>query len=200
VKKIVLATQNRNKILELQKELSGLPLEIIPAFDFPGIPEIEEDGKTLEENSYKKASIISKFTRLAALADDTGLFVDALDGQPGIYAARFAGEKCSYLDNVNKMLTLLNGVPLPQRTATFRTVITIFVPGEPTKVARGEITGFITREIRGEGGFGYDPIFQPLGHSQVFAEMTMEEKNAISHRGLAVQKAKEMLLELISRE
>jgi XTP/dITP diphosphohydrolase len=200
MKKIVAATQNRNKFSEFQKELSDLPLEIIPAFNFPGIPEIEEDGKTLEENSYKKASLISKFTHLAALADDTGLFVDALGGQPGIYAARFAGEKCSYLDNVNKMLSLLNGIPIPQRTATFRTVITIFVPGRPIKIARGEIAGFITREIRGNGGFGYDPIFQPLGTSRVFAEMTMEEKNAISHRGLALQKAKEILSEFIGRE
>jgi XTP/dITP diphosphohydrolase len=200
VKKIVVATQNRNKFSELQKELSDLPLEIIPAFDFPGIPKIEEDGKTLEENSFKKASISSKFTQLATLADDTGLYVDALDGQPGIYAARFAGENCSYADNVNKMLISLNGIPFAKRTATFRTVITIFVPGKSIKIARGEIKGFIATEIRGGGGFGYDPIFQPLGKSQVFAEMTLEEKNAISHRGLAVKKAKEMLLELINRE
>lgn len=200
MKKIVVATQNRNKFSELQKELSDLPLEIIPAFDFPGIPKIEEDGKTLEENSFKKASISSKFTQLATLADDTGLYVDALDGQPGIYAARFAGENCSYADNVNKMLISLNGIPFAKRTATFRTVITIFVPGKSIKIARGEIKGFIATEIRGGGGFGYDPIFQPLGKSQVFAEMTLEEKNAISHRGLAVKKAKEMLLELINRE
>jgi XTP/dITP diphosphohydrolase len=193
MRKLVIATQNRNKFTEMKTAFEGISWELIPAFDFPGAPEVEEDGKTLEENSLKKAKMLSGFTGLPALADDTGLFVDALNGQPGIYAARFAGEKCSYEDNVRKMLELMRGVERERRRALFRTIITIFYPDKPTQQVSGEVAGMITEEARGGKGFGYDPIFQPSGFSKVFAEMSLEEKNKISHRGLALLKARGLL-------
>ena len=194
MKQLVIATQNRNKFKEVKDALSGVGWEILPGYDFPGIPDVEEDGTTLEENSQKKARIVSSFTHLPAMSDDTGLFVEVLDGQPGIYAARFAGENCTYEENVRKLLDLLKNVPLDKRRALFRTVITIYYPDGRFEQVSGEAQGDITREARGEGGFGYDPIFQPSGSSKVFAEMTLGEKNKISHRGLAVQKARTLLL------
>jgi len=193
MRRLLIATRNKNKFSEMREALEGISWELIPAFEFPGAPEVEEDGKTLEENSMKKARMLSEFTGLPALADDTGLFVEALGGQPGIYAARFAGEKCSYEDNVRKMLGLMRGIEGRRRKATFRTVITIFYPDRPAQQVAGEVAGVITEEARGGEGFGYDPIFQPDGFSKVFAELSPEEKNEISHRGLALVKAKELL-------
>jgi XTP/dITP diphosphohydrolase len=193
MKKLVIATHNRDKFAEMKLALNGIPWETIPAYDFPGIPDVIEDGKTLEVNSLKKAREICRFTGFSSLADDTGLFVEFLQGAPGIYAARFAGEKCSYTDNVKKLLDLMKNVPLDRRRAVFRTVITLFYPtGESDQVA-GEVEGIITAEASGRGGFGYDPVFLPSGFSKVFAEMTLEEKNLISHRGKAVQKARNLL-------
>src|SRR5277367_4639374 len=117
MKKLVIATHNRDKFVELKKELENLPLELLAAFEFRGVPEVIEDGQSLEKNSLKKAKEISAFTGLPTLADDTGLFVEALNGQPGIYAARFAGEKCSYQDNVRKLLEVMRGVAAPKRQA-----------------------------------------------------------------------------------
>jgi len=194
MKKLVIATQNRNKFKEMKEALDGLGWELVPGFEFPGIPEVIEDGATLEENSLKKAKEVSDFTSLPALSDDTGLFVDALNGQPGIYAARFAGEKCTYEDNVRKMLGMMENVPDGKRRALFRTVITIHHPGNKVQQVAGEVSGIITNKPMGAHGFGYDPIFQPDGSSKVFAEMSLEEKNRISHRGLALQRARELLL------
>ncbi|HTC20952.1 MAG TPA: RdgB/HAM1 family non-canonical purine NTP pyrophosphatase [bacterium] len=193
MKKLVIATHNRDKYVEMRAALAGTGWEIIPAFDFPGIPDVVEDGHTLEENSLKKAKEISAFTGLPSLADDTGLFVDALQGAPGIYAARFAGENCTYRDNVNKLLKLLEGIPEKRRKAVFRTVITIFYPSHEKDQVVGEAEGSITSAAAGKGGFGYDPVFLPLGYPKVFAEMTLEEKNKISHRGKALQNARSLL-------
>jgi len=193
MKMLVIATQNRNKFKEMKEALRGIPWELKPAYDFPDAPEVVEDGETLEENSLKKAKELSLFTGFSSLADDTGLFVDFLGGQPGIYAARFAGENCTYEDNVRKLLDLLQKAPDGSRGAVFKTVITVYNPGGSFEQVAGEINGTITREARGKNGFGYDPIFLPLGYSRVFAEMTLEEKNRISHRGQAVQKAKDLL-------
>jgi XTP/dITP diphosphohydrolase len=193
MKKLVIATQNRDKFAEMKQGLEGLNWELVPAFAFPGAPLVEEDGQTLNENSLKKAEALSRFTGLTALADDTGLFIDALDGQPGIYAARFAGENCSYADNVQKVLALLKNVKGDKRKAVFRTAITLFHPDQPFQQVIGEAEGIITEETRGQGGFGYDPIFLPIGFSKAFAEMSMDEKNRISHRGKAVQKARQLL-------
>jgi XTP/dITP diphosphohydrolase len=193
MKKLVVATHNRDKFVELKRELESLPLELLAAFEFAGIPEVIEDGKSLEENSLKKAMEISAFTGLPTLADDTGLFVESLNGQPGIYAARFAGENCTYQDNVRKLLEVMKSVTAPKRQAAFRTIITLYFPQQPTQVFEGRVEGFITHEARGKRPFGYDPVFQPEDSEKVFAEMTLEEKNAVSHRGRAVQKAKVFL-------
>lgn len=193
MKKLVIATQNRNKFKEMKEALTGIPWDILPAFDFPNVPDVLEDGLTLEENSLKKAREIALFTGLTSLADDTGLFVEALGGQPGIYAARFAGENCTYEDNVKKLLKLLVSTPDDRRNAYFKTVITLFSPNDSFDQVIGEVEGSIIREPRGNGGFGYDPIFLPSGCYKVFAEMSLEEKNWISHRGKAAQKAKELL-------
>jgi len=193
MKKIIFATQNRHKFEEIRKALVGAPVEISPAFQFPGIPEVLEDGNTLEENALKKARVVSGVTGIPAMADDTGLFVEALGGQPGIYAARFAGEGCSYEDNVRKLLKLLEGVPEKFRKAIFRTVVSVVFPGEDPVFLDGEVTGTITEVRRGIHGFGYDPVFQPEGSSKVFAEMTLGEKNKLSHRGKALQKVERLL-------
>jgi len=193
MKKLVLATHNRDKFKEMTQALSGLGWEIFPAFEFPGVPDVVEDGSTLEENSLKKAKEISQFTGLTALSDDTGLFIDALNGDPGIYAARFAGEKCTYQDNVNKVLKLMTGVPIGARRAVFRTVITVYEPSGKADQVAGEVAGIITEKAMTEKGFGYDPIFMPEGFSKVFSLMTLEEKNQVSHRGRALQKARLIL-------
>jgi XTP/dITP diphosphohydrolase len=193
MKKLVIATHNLGKFIEMKAALAGIGWEIIPAYDFPGIPDVIEDGHSLEENSLKKAVEVSAFTGLSSLADDTGLFVDALQGAPGIYAARFAGENCSYLDNVTKLLKSLKDVPESRRRAVFRTIITIFHPSAEKEQVSGEVEGTITLKAIGEKGFGYDPIFLPSGYTRVFAQMTLEEKNKISHRGIAIEKAKNLL-------
>jgi XTP/dITP diphosphohydrolase len=193
MKKLVIATHNRDKFREMKKALGDLGWEIVPAFDFPGVPEVVEDGETLEENSLKKAKELSDFTGLPALSDDTGLFIDALNGQPGIFAARFAGENCTYQDNVQKVLTLMKDIEPTARRATFRTIITLYDSERNVKQVSGEVVGTITQTIHGVDGFGYDPIFMPEGLSKTFAEMTLDEKNQISHRGRALQKARQLL-------
>ncbi len=196
MKKLVIATQNRDKFKEMREALTGAGWDLLPAFDFPGMPEVVEDGQTLEENSLKKAQAVSSFTGLPALADDTGLFVEALDGRPGIYAARFAGENCSYLDNVAKLLDSLKKIPGSSRKAVFRTVVTLFFPEDKPRQVVGEVAGEIVEEARGSCGFGYDPVFKPLSSSKVFSEMSVEEKNILSHRGKAVREARKLLEEI----
>src|SRR5579859_1951492 len=156
MKKIVLATQNRHKFKEIREAFKDTLFEILPAFQFPKIQEVVEDGKNLEENSLKKAKAILEATGLPAMADDTGLFVDALNGEPGIYAARFAGEGCTYEDNVRKLLTLMKGVAAGSRKAVFKTVITLLFPGQEPVFVEGEAKGTITDLPRGNRGFGYD--------------------------------------------
>jgi len=187
MKKMVIATHNRDKFAEMKKALITAPWEFIPAFSFPGVPDVVEDGKTLEENSLKKASELSKFTNLPTLADDTGLFVEALFGDPGIFAARYAGEGSTYEENVKKLLRVMNNVREGTRNAIFRTVITIYFPGNNYKSVVGEVKGHITLSPRGENGFGYDPVFCPEGFTKVFSEMSLDEKNDISHRGRAIK-------------
>jgi len=196
MRKLVLATRNRDKFKEMVAALSGTGWELLPAFEFPGAPEVVEDGATLEENSLKKAEALRVFTGLPSLSDDTGLFVQALGGAPGIFAARYAGEGCSYSDNVNKLLSEMRDVPEGKRMATFRTVISLSLGEGAFRQVLGEVHGRIVEAARGAGGFGYDPIFLPEGSGRVFAEMTLDEKNGISHRGKALQKANQLLASL----
>ena len=187
MKKIVLASRNQNKIEELRAILEPLDIELLAAPDFPELEEVEEDGDTLEYNALKKARYVHQVTGLPSLADDTGLEVDALDGRPGVYSARFAGENVTYQQNVDKLLHLLKSWPnIGDRKARFRTVIA-FIEDHNEHVFEGRCEGHITPDQRGTGGFGYDPVFLPDGFEQTFAELSLETKNQISHRGRAVQ-------------
>ena len=184
---IVLASRNRHKIEELKETLRPLGIELKSALEFEDLKEVEEDKLTLEGNAIKKARYVYEETGLSALADDTGLEVDALDGRPGVFSARYAGEEASYEDNVHKLLEELAGVDLKDRKAQFRTVAAL-VSQDGTHTFEGICRGVILTERRGEKGFGYDPVFQPDGYEETFAEMDSETKNKISHRGKAIEK------------
>jgi len=179
---VVVASKNPEKIQEVEAVLGALdpPIEVVRGFDWPDIEETEE---TLEGNALLKAATVAAATGVAAVADDTGLEVDALDGAPGVYSARFAGPEASYEDNLRKLLADMAGVG--DRTARFRTAIALVVPGAEPVVVEGVIEGEIAREPRGTNGFGYDPVF--LVGDKTYAEMSDEEKNAISHRALAIR-------------
>ena len=183
---IVLATHNKDKQAELSKALNFKGVNILSLLDFPNIGEIIEDGKTLKDNALIKANTVYKITGLPSISDDTGLEIDALNGEPGVYSARYAGENCSYLDNVNKVLHMMSGVPFSSRRAQFKTVMA-FVSDKTELVSEGSVKGLITEELKGIGGFGYDPVFYIPGMMKTFAEMSIEEKNKISHRGKATK-------------
>ncbi len=196
---LVLATRNPHKVREISEILSGTGLTVLSFQDFPDLPEVEEDGETLEENAVKKAATIAAVTGLPSLADDTGLEVDALDGAPGVVSARYAGAGATYDDNNRKLLAALAGVPPSRRRASFRCVVALAVPGEPIRCVEGRTDGVILEEPRGQGGFGYDPVFLPDGYDRTYAEMGAREKNAVSHRGKAVRAAAELVREALGR-
>ena len=191
-KHLVLATQNQHKIQEIKKILpDNMVLQSLGNIGFKG--ELKETGTTLEQNALQKMWQIARPYDVDALADDTGLEVDALDGAPGVYSARYAGEKASYQDNVDKLLQEMQGVT--NRQARFRTVIALSI-GDKEFTVEGKVNGHITEAPRGVNGFGYDSVFVPEGQNLTFAEMTDEQKNTISHRGRALQKLKDILKEL----
>ena len=194
---IVLATQNRDKREELQEALSEFTVKILSLNDFPFIGEIEEVGKTLLENSMIKAKTVHNLTQLPVIADDTGLEVEALNGAPGIYSARYAGEDVTYEDNVNKLLSEMENIPLENRKAQFRTVIS-FVDKDRELWTEGRIKGIIGESAKGKNGFGYDPVFFVPELEKTFSELSIGEKNRISHRGLAMKKFRILLREYIS--
>ncbi|MFH2034808.1 MAG: XTP/dITP diphosphatase [Candidatus Zixiibacteriota bacterium] len=191
--KLVLATHNNDKIREINNLLELLPVEILTYQDFEHFPEIDETGETLEDNAILKAEGIFKATGYASLADDSGLEVDALGGAPGVYSSRFAGPGCTYDDNNRKLLEDLMGIPIAKRTARFRTVIAICWHDKKTEIVEGKAEGMITTEKSGRDGFGYDPVFFHPESGKTFAELTLDEKNRVSHRGQALIKAKELL-------
>ena len=194
---IVLATQNRDKREELQEALSEFTVKILSLNDFPFIGEIEEVGQTLLENSMIKAKTVHNLTQLPVVADDTGLEVEALNGAPGIYSARYAGEDVTYEDNVNKLLAEMENIPLENRKAQFRTVIS-FVDKDRELWTEGTIKGIIGETAKGKNGFGYDPVFFVPELEKTFSELSIGEKNKISHRGLAMKKFRILLREYIS--
>lgn len=191
---IVAASQNKHKIEEMEAITKEFGMTIIGRDDF-GLPKIEikEDGTTFEENSLKKAREIMFMCNQITIADDSGIEVDALDGAPGVYSARFAGDDCDDKKNNEKLLELLKDVPMEKRTARFVSVITMVYPGGDTVVARGECEGHIMLEESGENGFGYDPLFRPLGYEISFGKIPPEEKNKISHRAKALDELQKKL-------
>lgn len=197
IQAIVLATHNRDKREELQEALSEFTVEILSLNDFPFIGEIEEVGQTLLENSMIKAKTVHNLTQLPVIADDTGLEVEALNGAPGIYSARYAGEDVTYEDNVNKLLAEMENIPLENRKAKFRTVIS-FVDKDRELWTEGTIKGIIGETAKGKNGFGYDPVFFVPELEKTFSELSIGEKNKISHRGLAMKKFRILLREYIS--
>lgn len=185
---LVIASRNEHKVEEMRQLLAGLTIRVLSLGDFPDAPQIEENGDTFKANALKKARIISKFTNLTTLADDSGLEVDILGGQPGVHSARFAGEHASDGENNAKLLRLMEKVPARDKTARFRCVIALVSPHGVEESVEGTCPGLIIDRPRGNGGFGYDPLFMVPELGQTFAELSSDEKNGISHRGRALQK------------
>ena len=183
--KLVLATGNEGKKKEIEYLLRDFDLKIYSLRDFDGLPEVDEDQPTLEGNAEKKARVIHELVGMPTLADDTGLEVDALDGRPGVYSARYAGEDGNA--DANRELLLKEMANQSNRVARFRTVLAYFINGEK-HLFEGVCEGEIIEIERGIGGFGYDPVFVPENSQMTFAEMSVEEKNKISHRGKALRK------------
>lgn len=187
IHRIVVATANPGKIRELRALLPSC-FEAVTAGEL-GIQLPPETADTFAENALIKARAASQATGLVALADDSGLEVDALGGRPGVHSAHYAGQGATDRDNIQRLLKELRGVPMERRTARFRAVIALVAPDGREALAEGVVEGRIIEEPRGESGFGYDPIFQPLGSEHTFAEMSAEEKNQRSHRAQALQRA-----------
>ena len=197
---IVLATRNQHKKQELVALLSGLDITIRTLDDFPEAPEVVEDGDTCEANAMKKAVEIARFTGLPAVADDTGLEVDALNGRPGAFAARYAGEHATYEDNCRKLLQELHGVSPAQRGARFVTVAAIAFPGGKNMSAKGVLNGVIAESATGSHGFGYDPVFILPEYGQTLGQLPPEVKNQISHRARAFAQAKTLLQQMMAEQ
>lgn len=185
--RLIVASRNEHKLEEIRQILEPYNIELKSVSEIEGLEEVDEDQDTLEGNALKKARYVHEATGEPVLADDTGLEVDALDGAPGVYSARYAGEDVTYADNVEKLLNELNGVKERDRTARFRTVVAL-VTDEQEVLFNGVCEGLIIDSTHGEGGFGYDPVFVPEEYKKTFAEMDSEMKNNISHRGRALEK------------
>lgn len=185
MKKLVFASNNAHKLAEIRSILAGR-VEVVSLSDIDCHDDIPETADTLEGNALIKARHIWEHYGLYCFADDTGLEVEALDGSPGVYSARFAGEKATFEDNISLLLERLQGVPAPRRAA-FRTVIAL-IDEYGTHLFEGSVAGEITEERLGGQGFGYDPVFLPAGQTKTFAQLTESEKNSMSHRGRAIQK------------
>ena len=184
--KLLLATRNEDKVIEIKEILKDLDVEIVSASQFPDMPDVIEDKDTIMGNSIKKATECAEYSNLLTIADDTGLFVDALDGKPGVYAARFAGVDCSYEDNRVKMLNEMKNVS--NKNAQFRTACALVSPDGLIATAEGIVEGKITEEELGDNGFGYDAIFRADETGRTFGEMTQADKETISHRSRAFNK------------
>ncbi len=192
---IVLATRNKKKVEEIRRITTDLPISILSLADFPDCPETVEDADTFEGNAKKKAVEVCRCTGKPSLADDSGLEVDALGGAPGVYSARYAGGTGPGQDarNYEKLLDELKNVPDGMRGAQFVCCIAMAFPDGMVRTFFGYAKGSISREPKGKTGFGYDPVFLPMGHKRTFAEMSAGEKDALSHRGKALEKTAEFL-------
>lgn len=188
MKEVIVATKNPGKAKEFEDIFASRGFKVRTLLDFPNIKDVEETGKTFEENAILKAEAVSEVLDKMVLSDDSGLIVDALDGRPGILSARYAGEEKNDQANIDKVLAELTEVPEEQRTARFYCALALAVPGQKTVTVSGACEGRILHEQRGEGGFGYDPIFFANEKGRSMAELSSDEKNNISHRAKALEK------------
>ncbi len=190
---MIVATRNKGKVREIQEALKGLGLRLRALSDFSGVPEIDEDGKSFTENALKKARFYSTYFGTLTLADDSGLEVDHLKGMPGIYSARFAGEEASSQKNNQKLLKEMGTVPISKRGAQFKCIMALVSPDGREAIVEGACGGKIGFREKGKRGFGYDPLFVLPGRGKTMAELSLEEKNKISHRGKALRKVRRMI-------
>ncbi|MBT2754542.1 XTP/dITP diphosphatase [Mesobacillus foraminis] len=190
---VIIATKNKGKAKEFERIFGSKGMQVKTLLDFPDIPDVEETGSTFGENAIIKADAIAKLMGKMVIADDSGLEVDALEGRPGVYSARYAGAEKNDSANTEKVLQELAGVPERDRTARFRCVLAVAAPGEKTVVYSGSCEGRILTEPRGTNGFGYDPVFFVEGKGKTMAELPPEEKNKISHRADALKKLEKSL-------
>lgn len=189
----VVATRNRKKSEEIQRILEGLPVKLLTMLDYPDCPEVEEDADTFSGNSAKKAVEVAQYTTTPAIADDSGLEVYALGNAPGVYSARYAGADSEDSKNLRKLLSEMEDVEEDRRGARFVCCIALAFPEGRVEVFEGYIEGSIGRRSKGCNGFGYDPVFYPNGYDRTFAEMSAEEKDHLSHRGMALKKLRDYL-------
>lgn len=193
MKELLVATHNKGKLAEITEILNGCVERFYSPSDFPNLPSVLEDGETFEDNARKKALSAALATGIPALADDSGLVVDVLGGRPGVYSARFAGDGSSDARNNEKLLQELSGVPAVKRTAAFHCAVALCFPEGNCGIFHGELKGMLLDRLRGLGGFGYDPLFVPLGHDKTLAELDPDLKNGISHRGKALESLRKYL-------
>lgn len=195
---IVLGTRNPKKIEEIRRILQGPGIVIRTLEDFPGCPDVPEDAETFDANAVKKAMAVARHTGQTTLSDDSGLEVDALGGAPGVYSARYAGEEADDRRNLAKLLDEMRFVSDEERQAKFICCVALGFPNGTARTFVGNVAGTLAREPRGARGFGYDPIFCPVGETRTFAEMEEEEKDAISHRGKALRAVRDYLTDNVS--
>lgn len=200
-RKLVISTNNEHKVEEIKDILKGLPIEVLSKQDV-GIENFEvlEDGDTLEENSIKKAKALAEKVEYMVMADDSGLFVDVLNGEPGVYSSRYAGEEGNDEKNNIKLLEAIKDIPMEKRTGSFFSVICIVTEEKEVFTVKGECKGHIDYEPKGNGGFGYDPLFIPLGYDKTFSELGEDIKNKISHRAKALKEIQELISKLLKGE
>ena len=198
--RLVLSSRNKGKLVELQRMLATIAPHIKPVSvsDFPEISDVEETGATFEENALLKAETIAMKTGLAAIADDSGLCIDALNGAPGVLSARWSGEHGNDRANLEKVLKEIEDVQPDKRQGKFVSVVALALPDGRTEICRGEIHGVIRYSPVGDGGFGYDPIFQPDGYDVTMAQLSADEKDSISHRGRAMREIAPIIAQLLS--
>ncbi len=197
MEKLVVATKNKGKIIEIKKVLENIPFEVISMGDMGITVDVVEDGKTFEENSLKKAVEICNICNTIVIADDSGIEVDYLDGAPGIYSARFGGPDASDKDRNIKLLQMLNDVPFEKRTARFVCAIAVAFPDGRSFVIKDTCEGYVAFTCKGDNGFGYDPLFHVLEYDKTMAELSMDIKNKISHRAKALKKMAEKIVDYL---
>jgi XTP/dITP diphosphohydrolase len=190
---IVLATRNKKKVEEIKRVIRDMPITILTIDDFPGCPEVEEEGDTFQENAVKKAIAVAHYTGKPSLADDSGLEVYMLNNAPGILSSRYSGENADDSKNIEKLLHEMRSIIDEKRNARFVCCLALAFPDGRLEIFAGQAEGKIGREQKGSYGFGYDPIFYPKGHDRTFAEMTADEKDSLSHRGKALREFQEYL-------